>query len=65
MKIKDRFNYLAILASENEIPFGAARRWRVANFFSVSVAKKKVLVGFRSLQICKQIFLNEINYSIG
>ena len=31
MKIKDRFNYLAILASENEIPFGAARRqflWR-------------------------------------
>lgn len=42
MKIKDRFNYLAILASENEIPFGAARRWRVADFFSVSVAKKGI-----------------------
>ena len=49
MKIKDRFNYLAILASENEIPFRAARRWRFANFFLVSVAEKKVLVGFRSL----------------
>lgn len=42
MKIKGRFNYLAILASENEIPFGAARRLRVANFFSVSVAKKGI-----------------------
>ena len=49
MKIKDRFNYLAIFASEDEIPLGAARRWRFANFFSVSVAEKKVLVGFRSL----------------
>ena len=48
MKIKDRFNYLAILASENEIPVGAARRWLVANFFSFC-GEKKVLVGFRSL----------------
>ena len=42
MKIKDRFNYLAILASEDEIPFGAARRCVSPTFFQFLWRKKGI-----------------------